>query len=114
QFDKSLVEGFVGGVLEAEIIHVEGEGAVGLLPDELPHFVHIARLAIRRHPHDLVFALVDLETQERGKRAVEQSYGMGKKHLLAYFDLAAPPYSPSAGYPFTDTVDGENRRFVKG
>src|SRR5258707_253063 len=70
QVDKTPVEGAVRRVVERKIIHVQREGPVGILPNELPNLVHIAGLAVGRHPHDFVFSLVDFEAQERGERAV--------------------------------------------
>src|ERR1039458_5050542 len=50
QLGESTVEGPACGMREAEIIHVQGERAVRLLPDQLPDFFDIAGLAVGRHP----------------------------------------------------------------
>ena len=41
--------------------------------DQLLDLVDVARLAVRRHAHHLVLALVDLEAEEGGEGAVEQA-----------------------------------------
>ncbi len=61
---KRPLKVLVGGMVEAEIIHVEGERAIRLLPDQLPHFVDVTRLPIGRHAHHFVFALVDFKAEE--------------------------------------------------
>ena len=110
---KLIVEGLVGGVREAEVIHVERERTVSLLPDQLPHFVNVTRLAIGRHAHYFVFALVDLKAEECGERAVEQAEGMREIHLLAQFDVVAFADAPGPGHPFAHAVHREDCGLVK-
>src|SRR5581483_31127 len=73
QLDKLAVVGLVRGVMETEIIHVQREGAIPILPDHFPYFVDVSRLAVRRHAHDFVFAFIDFESQEGGEGAVKQA-----------------------------------------
>jgi hypothetical protein len=56
------------GAMEVEVLHVQAEAPVGRHPDQLADVVHVARRPIRRHAHDLVLALVHLETEEGGER----------------------------------------------
>ena len=85
----------------------------GFLPDQLPHLVDIARLAIGRHAHHLVFALVDLEAEERGERAVQQSQRVREHHLLANLDLIAAPYAPRARHPLAHAIHRQDRRLFE-
>src|ERR1700675_1570319 len=101
QFDEAMGVGLVRGVMETEIIHVEVKGSVGILLDELPNLVDIARLAVRRHPHDLIFTLIDFKAQERGKRAVQKPERMRENHLLPQIDLVAAAGAPSPCYPLS-------------
>src|SRR5437879_2617206 len=43
QFHKTAVEGAIGGVVKAEVAHIQREGTIAVLPDQLPHLVEIAR-----------------------------------------------------------------------
>src|SRR5438477_232588 len=76
EIDELRIEGPVGRVVEREVIHVQLERAVLADTDQLPDLVHVARRPEGRHTHDLVLALVDLEAEERGERAVEQAKRM--------------------------------------
>src|SRR5581483_4306350 len=61
----------VRGVMETEIVHIQRERPILVLVHELPDFVHIARLAIGSHAHDLVLALIYLEAEKSGERRVQ-------------------------------------------
>ena len=99
--------------MEAEVVHVEFEAAVAMQPDELLHLIDVAGLPERRHPHDLVLALVDLEAEKGGKGAVEQPQRMGKADFLEQVDLC-PLSNPETGRgPFANAIDRKDRRFVK-
>src|SRR5579872_710945 len=80
--DKPLVVSLVSRMVEAEVIHVQRKGSVAVLRDQLPDLVHVTRHAIRGHAHDLVLALVHLETEKCGEGAVEESDRVGKLNLL--------------------------------
>src|SRR5262249_42902310 len=61
------VVGMLGRMIEAEVVHVETEAAVFAYAYSLIHVVQITRLAVRRHPHDLVLTFVDFKAEEGGK-----------------------------------------------
>src|SRR5262249_32876682 len=67
------VERGVRRTMVGEVLHVEREAAVVVECQELADVVDVLRLSVGRHAHDLVLALVDLEAEERGKDAVEES-----------------------------------------
>ena len=58
-------------------------------PHQRPHLVGVARLAIGSEPHHLVLAVVHLETQVGGQRAVEQTQGARELDLLEEVDARA-------------------------
>jgi len=54
-----------------EVVHVQAEGTIRTQVDELVEdLVDESGLAIGRHTHHLVLALVDLEAQERSECGV--------------------------------------------
>src|SRR4029077_7287986 len=81
RFELTVV-GSIGGMVEAEKVHVQRKRPVGVLSDHFPYLFHIARSPIRCHSHNLVFAFVDLKTEKSSKRAVEQTDRMRKLNLL--------------------------------
>src|SRR5439155_4726139 len=66
------VEGARRRVVEGEVVHVEPEAPIRRDVNELPDLFDVARTPVGRHAHYLVLALVHLEAQESGERAVEQ------------------------------------------
>ena len=72
ELEELLAVPGVARVVVREVVHVEAERAVGRHLDQLPHLVDVSGLAVRRHAHDLVFALVDLEAEKGREDAVEQ------------------------------------------
>ena len=79
------------------------------------------RLAVRRHAHDLVLAVVHLEAEEGGEGRVEQAERVREARLLEQLDavLSAPspqvalPTPSVAGGPLADAVDGQDRRLLE-
>ena len=61
-----------------EVAQVEREGAVVLQLDDLLHRFDVARLAIRRETHHLVFVAVVRKADELRHRLVEYAERMGK------------------------------------
>ena len=55
--------------------------------------------AVRREPHELVLARVDLETAEVGEGRVEEAEGMGEVELVTEFDLVAAARRRSWRWP---------------
>ena len=70
QIHEFLVVGLIGRMMKAEIIHVERERTIAVLPDQLPDLVNINGLAVGGHAHDLVFAFIYFKAQECGERAI--------------------------------------------
>ena len=58
-------------VVIREIAHIELERAVIAQVDEVAHLAVIRRLTVGRQPHELIFAVVDLEACVRGEDAVK-------------------------------------------
>ena len=100
-------------VVEAEIIHVQRKRTVVVLLHRLPDFVDVARRPIRCHAHYFVLAFVHLKAEKRCKRAVEQPDRMRKLNLLGQLDLGAASHAASGRQPLADTINGQNRRFLK-
>ena len=63
---------------------------------DLPDLVDVPGLAVRRHAHDLVLALVHLEAEERGEAPIQQPERMREAHLLRELDGRCPIPSPIA------------------
>jgi hypothetical protein len=99
--------------VEAEIIHVQRKGAVVVLLHRFPDFIDVARRPVGRHAHHFVFTFVHFEAEESRECAIEQTDGMRKLDLLGQLDLRAASYSASRRQPFADTINGQNRRFLK-
>ena len=75
-----------------EVTLVEAEAAIVLQVDEaFENDLGEARSAIRRKPHQLVLAGIDLESRVVGERRVEQPQGMGKCSSFTIFNDAPSP-----------------------
>src|SRR5436190_13997927 len=105
--------GLVRGAVKGEVVHVQLEAAVRMKADHLPHFVDVTGRAEGRHAHDLVLALVDLEAEERGERAVEEAERMGKPDLLQEPQLGAPAEAEARRRPLADAVDRQHGRRIE-
>ena len=113
------VEGPVGGTVIGEVVHVEGEAAVVVEVQELADVGGVLRRPVGRHPHDLVFALVDLEPEKRREDAVEETQGVREADLAEELDVPVPSDSKRRGRPLADAVHGQDgglavRRAVEG
>ena len=92
-----------------EVLLVESERPILLQINELvQNQVAVFRLAVRRQPHQLVLAGIDLEAGVVGKGRVEQAERVGPVELLEelYFTSTANPERRRR--PFPNTVHGEN------
>ena len=79
---KELIETLVGhgqpGAV-VEVLHVQAKGAVGLqIQKSIQDQFGILRGAIRGQPHELVFAGVDAESGEVGKRRIKEPQRVGE------------------------------------
>ena len=99
--------------MKTEIAHVERERSIAVLLDGLPDLVDVLGLAIRRHAHDLVFALVHFESEERRERAVKQTERMRKLKMMRELDLVAGADAEGRRAPFADAVERQNRRVLE-
>ena len=97
-----------------EVIHVEREAAVVVEPYELADVLGISRLPVRRHPHHLVLALIDFESEERREHAVQQAQGVWKADLTEQLDVPVTSDSNGCGGPLADPVHGQDRRLAVG
>src|SRR4029453_10635559 len=101
----------------AEVVHVQDERGIIINFAELLELCHVARCAVRREAHDLIFAFVDLETQIRSDRCVKKTDGVGENQFLEFFNSGAARIRDTAVYrsgnPFADAICGYDRsRFV--
>ena len=106
------VECGVGRMVVGEVIHVEGERPVVVQPHELAYVIGVLRGPVRRHPHHLVLALVDLEAQKGREDAVEEPQGMWEADLAEKLEVRAPAHAERRGRPLTNPIHGEDRRLV--
>ena len=97
--------GSVGGMMETEVVHIQRERPVLILPDHLPYFVYIARLAIRGHAHHFVLTFIHLKTEESGECAIQQTDRVWEIDLLLQFDFSSASHAISCGDPLPYTVD---------
>src|SRR6185295_8941699 len=92
-----------------EVVHVEAEASIRLQVDEMVQDrLHERGLPVRREPHDLVFAGVDLESGVIGERRIEQADRMGKMDLLVYLEIAATTLCERGRRPFPHSVHRQN------
>ena len=75
--------------------------------------VNVFRLAIRRKPHDLVFAGIDLESSVIGERGIEQAERMRKFDVGQQFKGIALADAVAGSRPFAHAVNRQNRGFLK-
>ena len=110
---NSAVELAVGhGQADAvvEVVEVEPERTVGLQVDQLVEdHPGVARLAVGRKPHQLVFARIDLEAGVIGERGVQQPERMGEMDLLDDLEPVVAPERERAGRPLSDAVQRQYR-----
>ncbi len=100
---------------EAEIAHVEPEGAVGLQVEQvLEHGLRMDRPAIGGEPHHLVLARQHLEAQILRERAVEQPRRMRKALFLQHFDGIAAACRHRGAGPFADPVQRQDGGLPEG
>ncbi len=97
-----------------EVLHVLPQRAVVVDADHLHDPVHVLGLAVGRHAHELVLALVDLEAAVGGEGAVEQADGVREAHLLEHLELRAAAHAHGGGGPLARAVEGEHRRLLEG
>ena len=98
----------VGAVVE--VILIEAKRTVILDVDEVRvDEIGVARPAIRRQPHHLVFARVHLEARVVGECRIQQSQGMGKVDFALDFELIAAADRQRRCCPFADAVEGQHR-----
>ena len=97
-----------------EVRHVHPDGPVGLdfhhLADDA---IDIARLAVRRQPHELVFARIDLEPAVVRERRVEETERMRELLLVRDLEMVAATDTVRRGGPLTDTVHRQDRRLLE-
>ena len=113
QFCKPFIRhGEAGAIIE--IGHVEPERSIRLQIDEvIENELRVFRLAVRREPHHLIFAGVDLEAGEVGHGRIKQTKRMRKVNLLEDLKTVALTQSGRCRRPFTDTIHGENHGLVE-
>ena len=109
-----LVAGHAQTGAIVEIGLIQPERAVGLEVDQVVEDEPgIFRLAIRREPHHLVLARIDLEAGVVGERRVEQPQRMREMQLFAHLQVVAAPEADRRGRPFADPVHGEDDRLLE-
>ncbi len=104
----------VRGVLEREVVEVEPVGSVRADADHLLDAVDVPGLAVGRHAHQLVLALVHLEAAVRGERRVEQPERVREAALLLDVDPRAAADADRPGRPLARAVHGDDRGLVVG
>ena len=98
-----------------EVRHVEAEGPIGLQIDQMvADAVDVLRLSVRRQPHQLVLAGVDLEAGEAGEGGVQEPQRVREADLVRQLDTAAATDSVGGRRPLPDPVQRENRRLLEG
>ncbi len=97
-----------------EIRQVKPQRAIGLQVHQLAQYRRrVARLAIRREPHQLVFAVVDRESAVVGKRRVQQPDRVWKPQLALDLDAVAAPDAETGGRPFPGAIERQDCRFLE-
>src|SRR5579871_5577283 len=113
QCNKLAVVGLVGGMVEAEVIHVERKRSITVLFDQLPHLVHVSRHTVGRHAHYFVFALNHFKPEECGERAIQQPDRVREFDLLQQTDVASVADPIGSGNPFPNSINRKNGSFVE-
>ena len=97
-----------------EVAHVQAERAVRLQVEQvLEDQIAVARFAVRRQPHHLVFARVHLEAGVVGEGRIQQAERVRKPQFVGQVDPVAAADPARRGRPFPDAVDGEDRRLFE-
>ena len=97
-----------------EVGHVHPHRSVRLQIDELAqNRLGEARLAVRREPHQLVFAAVDREPAVVGERGIQQPQRVRKVQLLGQRDAIAAAHPEARRRPLADAVNRQDRRLVE-
>ena len=97
-----------------EVRHVQAERSVRLQIDQVvPDALDVLRLAVRRQPHQLVLAGVDLEAGEVGEGGVQQPERMREADLVRQLDAVAVPDAVRRRGPLPDPVQRQNGRLVE-
>ena len=126
----SLLSGFRGGTAEqtiegavghrqamevVEVLDVQLERTVLLQIDELgQNRLHVLGLAVRREPHHLVLARVDLEAGVVRERRVEHARANAGYRSSAISLMSLPrPDAVRRRRPLAHAVDGQNRGFCR-
>jgi len=105
-----VVGAFARGV--PEVAQVEREGAVVLQLDDLLHRLDVARLAIRRETHHLVFVAVVRKADELRHRLVEHAERMGKVDAAVDGDRTALAQPPGGGGKIAEAIDRNRHGLV--
>ena len=96
QIDEPGVERLLVRVVIGEMVHVHpNEPSSATWMRWSVDLVHVLGHSVGGHAHDLVFALVDLESEESREGAVEEAEGMGKPDLIGQGDVVALGLFPS-------------------
>ena len=103
-------------VMPAEIEEppVQRERAVLVqLEDRAKQFIAIARPAIGREAHDLVFALIDLEAEILGEDRVEQAERVRKMDRAQFRQPVAFAEMHARGLVFADPIERDHHRALE-
>ena len=97
-----------------EIVEIEAERSVRLEIDQIvANLLHVARLAIGREPHQLVFAGIDLEAGVVGECGIEQAEAVREMDFLVNGEVVAFADRHGGGRPFADAVEREHRGAIE-
>ena len=98
-----------------EIIQVQPEGSVPLYVDQMgSYLVGENGLSVRREPHQLVLATVDLEAAVVRERAIQKPEGMRISDLLEDLHALAAADAEAGCSPFAHAIHAKNCRLAEG
>ena len=103
-FQRPRVQVFVRTLRDTAVRHF----------DEVLDLIAIGRgIAVRGETHDLVLALVDLETEEGRQCRVKHAERLRVADFLQLLDRVAVAVVQAGGCPFPDTINGQDRRVLE-
>src|SRR3989344_6108782 len=95
--------------MKSEITQIQFVRAIVKKVDYLFYFLLVFWLAVRRHAHHFIFALIYLKTQKSRKSRVKESQRMREMNFFQDFYFVRFANADCSYRPFANTVNGQNR-----
>ena len=97
-----------------EVVLIECERPILTNLDQLTtDDIDVFGLPVRSQAHDLVLTGIYFEAGEVCEGRVQESEGIGPMDLTPQLDFVVTTQSKRSGCPFSDPIDGQDRRFLK-